>query len=51
MGTSDPYIFKFFKIPHFYILKNYGVKYIERHIQEERTQKSSIKKYFIFRKY
>jgi hypothetical protein len=41
-------IFKNFKTLHLYVLKNYGFKYIERYMQEEHTQKSPVKKYFIF---
>jgi hypothetical protein len=41
------YIFENFKISHFYVSRNYEVKYIDRYIQEERTQKGPVKKYFI----
>jgi hypothetical protein len=42
------WIFENFKTQHFYGSKNYGFKYIERYMQEEHTQKSPVKKYFIF---
>jgi hypothetical protein len=50
MGTSDLFTFSFFlnKFSHFYVSKNCGVKYIEIYIHEKCTQKSSVKKYFIF---
>jgi hypothetical protein len=44
-------IFKNFKTQHFYSLKNYVFKYIERYIQEEYTQKSLIKNTLYFSKY
>jgi hypothetical protein len=37
MGTNDPFTFKFLKIlkiSHFYVLKNYDIKYVKRYIQE-----------------
>jgi hypothetical protein len=43
-GTSAPYIFRFFKISKFYIsisTKNYDVKYIDRYVKKETTQKKS----------
>jgi hypothetical protein len=54
MGTSTPITFdflKFFKTSYFCIFKNYVVKYVDRFRHDECTQKSPIKKYFIFRKY
>jgi hypothetical protein len=41
---------EFFKISHFYISKNYGVKYINRYVQEECVRKSLVKKYVVFLK-
>jgi hypothetical protein len=38
----------FFKTSHFFIFKNYVIKYVDRFIHEECTQKSPVKKYFIF---
>jgi hypothetical protein len=46
MGTSAPSIFQNFenfKISHFYVFKNYDVKYIDRYIHEECTQKVPLK--------
>jgi hypothetical protein len=54
MDTSDPFTFNFYffkKISYFYVSKNYDVKYIERYLQEERTQKISIKNTLYFWKY
>jgi hypothetical protein len=51
MGTSAPITFdflKFFKTSHFCVFKNYMVKYVDRFRHEECTQKSPVKKYFIF---
>jgi hypothetical protein len=49
MSTSDPFTLSFMNIlKHFYVSKNYGVKYIERYIQEEHTQKSPIKNTLYF---
>jgi hypothetical protein len=50
MGTSDLTTFRFLKISKFYIsiCLNYGVKSIKRYIEKEHTQKSPVKKYFIF---
>jgi hypothetical protein len=54
MDNSAPITFgflNFFEISHFSVFKNYVVKYVDRFRHEECTQKSSVKKYFIFRKY
>jgi hypothetical protein len=40
--------FENFKISHFYGFKNYGIKYIDRYVQEECMQKSFVKKYIVF---
>jgi hypothetical protein len=50
-GISAPITFDFlkkFKTSHFFVLKNYVIKYIDRFRHEEYTQKSPVKKYFIF---
>jgi hypothetical protein len=43
--------FNFFKISHFYVSKNYEVKYIDRYIQDECMQKSPVKNTLYFGKY
>jgi hypothetical protein len=45
-------IFENFETSQFCIFKNYDVKYVERYIQEERTQKKvSLKNTLYFEKY
>jgi hypothetical protein len=51
MSNSASFTFRilyFFKISHFYVFKNYGVKYIDRYVQEECVRKSPVKKYIVF---
>jgi hypothetical protein len=51
MGTSALFTFRILKILKSHISispKKYGIKYIDRYIREERTQKSSVKKYAVF---
>jgi hypothetical protein len=46
------YIFESFKTSHFYVSKNYSIKYIEIYIQEAHTQKKvSLKNTLYFEKY
>jgi hypothetical protein len=49
MGTCDS--FENFKTSHFSVLKNYNIKYINRYIHEEHTQKNTVKNTLYFRKY
>jgi hypothetical protein len=51
MSTSAPWTFgflKIFKTSLFYVFKNYDIKYVDRFRHEECSQKSPIKKYFVF---
>jgi hypothetical protein len=43
--------FENFKISHFYVFKNYGVKYIDRYIQKKCMQKNPIKNTLYFGRY
>jgi hypothetical protein len=47
-STWTPVIPSLLETSQFYVSKNYGVKYIKTYIHEEHTQKSPVKKYFIF---
>jgi hypothetical protein len=41
-------VFNFFKISHFYVFKNYGLKYVDIYVHEKCMQKSPGEKYFKF---
>jgi hypothetical protein len=54
MRTSAPSTFSFlnfFKTSHFYVYKNYGIKYVDRYVHQKRMQKRAVKNTLKFGKY